>query len=80
MNGTLCWNRVLYTDCSKRPRGADGLLKAVMIELLQLKCLQSAQAECYSVRDVRGWPSGRASAFQADLDGFDSRTPLQVTS
>jgi hypothetical protein len=25
---------------------------------------------------VRGWPSGRASAFQADLDGFDSRTPL----
>ena len=26
---------------------------------------------------VRGWPSGRASAFQADLHGFDSRTPLQ---
>jgi hypothetical protein len=27
--------------------------------------------------DERGWPSGRASAFQADLHGFDSRTPLQ---
>jgi hypothetical protein len=27
---------------------------------------------------VRGWPSGRASAFQADLHGFDSRTPLQT--
>src|ERR1700677_1227846 len=24
-----------------------------------------------------GWPSGWASAFQADLHGFDSRTPLQ---
>src|SRR6185437_14396305 len=24
----------------------------------------------------RGWPSGRASAFQADLHGFESRTPL----
>jgi hypothetical protein len=28
----------------------------------------------------RGWPSGRASAFQADLHGFDSRTPLQILS
>jgi hypothetical protein len=26
--------------------------------------------------DMRGWPSGWASAFQADLHGFDSRTPL----
>jgi putative heme iron utilization protein len=26
--------------------------------------------------NARGWPSGRASAFQADLHGFDSRTPL----
>ncbi len=25
---------------------------------------------------MRGWPRGWASAFQADLDGFDSRTPL----
>ena len=30
--------------------------------------------------DERGWPSGRASAFQADLHGFDSRTPLQALS
>src|SRR5580693_2726432 len=28
------------------------------------------------IEDKRGWPSGRASAFQADLHGFDSRTPL----
>jgi hypothetical protein len=31
-----------------------------------------------SRKRVRGWPSGRASAFQADLHGFDSRTPLQI--
>src|ERR1700729_878646 len=30
-------------------------------------------------RDARGWPSGWASAFQADLHGFDSRTPLQIS-
>src|SRR5690242_4716599 len=28
--------------------------------------------------DERGWPSGRASAFQADLHGFESRTPLHT--
>src|ERR1017187_6495442 len=26
--------------------------------------------------ELRGWPSGWASAFQADLHGFESRTPL----
>jgi hypothetical protein len=32
----------------------------------------------FEALDARGWPSGWASAFQADLHGFDSRTPLQA--
>ena len=38
----------------------------------------SHSARIKYVSEERGWPSGWASAFQADLHGFESRTPLHL--
>src|SRR5262245_19046785 len=50
-------------------------MQSKMIAFKTGTSVMSARIEYDS--NERGWPSGRASAFQADLDGFDSRTPLQ---
>jgi hypothetical protein len=68
------WGRLL--TCA--PIESAQTARAIPPHTKEIDRLARVSVEWLCSDHERGWPSGRASAFQADLHGFDSRTPLQM--